>query len=129
MSNSTNVPVARLDAHFDTNKQQNMKENRAIRSHFDNSSFLQHNDFCVGARVALKGWNILPSAGLYSGSIGTVVDIVYETRPVGPNDKEHYHLPDYVVVDFPHLNLPPNIRPWDKKNPTVGRCVIVQEYV
>ena len=129
MSNSTNVPVARLDAHFDTNKQQNMKENRAIRSHFDNSSFLQHNDFCVGARVALKGWNILPSAGLYSGSIGTVVDIVYETRPVGPNDKEHYHLPDYVVVDFPHLNLPPNIRPWDKKNPTVGSCVIVPRMI
>ena len=29
-------------------------------------------------------------------------------------------IPNYVVVDFPHLNLPPNIRPWDINHPTVS---------
>ena len=51
--------------------------------------------------------------------MGTVVEIVY-LNPVGPSDKEHYHLPEYVVVDFSHLNLPPNIHPWDSKHPTVS---------
>ncbi len=113
------VPVARMDCWYETNKQQNQKERRAYRSHFDMESYVQNNDFCVGSRVALKNWNILPSAGLYNGAMGTVVEIVY-SNPVGPNDKEHYHLPDYVVVDFAHLNLPPNIRPWDSKHPTVS---------
>ncbi len=42
-------------------------------------------------------------------------------RPVGPNDKQHYHLSDYVVVNFPHLKLPSNIAPWDKLHKTVSR--------
>jgi hypothetical protein len=50
--------------------------------------------------------NILPEIGVYNGAIGTFVEIVYENRPEGPNDKEHYHLPDYVVVDYPNLKLP-----------------------
>ncbi len=47
-----------------------------------------------------------------NGAIGTVVKIVYNNRPEGPNDKEHYHMPDNVVVDFPNLKLP--------DGPTVG---------
>jgi hypothetical protein len=31
-------------------------------------------------------------------------------------------LPDYVVVDFPHLSLPPHIDPWDREHPTVWYC-------
>ena len=69
--------------------------------------------------MALRNWNILPCAGLYNGSIGTVVEIVYKNDPIRPNDKEHNHLPDYVVVDFPHLTLPPYIEPWDMLHPTV----------
>ena len=118
-SKQAKVPVARLNCCYDTNKTQNGRERCAIRSHFDDKSYMTNTDICVGARVALRKWNILPSAGLYNGSIGTVVEIVYKNNPVGPNDKEHYHLPDYVVVDFPHLQLPPHIRPWDKNNPTV----------
>ena len=120
ISNKDEVPVARLDCWYDTNKTQNGKERHAIRSHFDQNSFVHHTDLCVGSRVALRNWNILPSAGLYSGAIGTVIEIVYKTSSVGPNDKEHRHLPDYVVVDFPHLNLPPYIRPWDLNHPTVS---------
>ena len=44
-------------------------------------------DICVGARVAISNVNILPEVGLYNGAIGTVVEIVYNNRPEGPNDK------------------------------------------
>ena len=118
-SNDNKVPVARLDCHYGTKKLQNGKTRHAVHYHFDNNSHVKHTDLCIGARVALKHWNILPSAGLYSGSIGTVVEIVYKDNPIGPNDKEHCHLPDYVVVNFPHLSLPPHIDPWDREHPTV----------
>ena len=45
-------------------------------------------------------WNILPYGGLYKGSIRTVIKIFYKNNLSGPNDKQHNHLPDYVVVDF-----------------------------
>ena len=64
---------------------------------------------------------LFPEVGLYNGAIGNVVDIVYQDRPVGPNDKQHYHLPDYVVVDIPHLKLPSNIAPWDNLHKTVSK--------
>ena len=48
-----------------------------------------------------------------------VIEIVYTNNPIRPNDKQHNHLPDYVVVDFPHFKLPPYIDPWDKLHPTV----------
>ena len=82
--------------------------------------FTDHTDLCIGARVAINKVNFLPEVGLYNGSIGTIIDIVYQTSSVGPNDKEHNHLPDYVVVDFPNLNLPPHIKPWDELNKTVS---------
>jgi hypothetical protein len=39
--------------------------------------------------------------------------------PWRPNDKQHDHLPDYIVVDIPHLKLPSNIAPWDNLHKTV----------
>ncbi len=74
----------------------------------------------MGARVAISNVNILPEIGLYNGAIGTVVEIVYENRPEGPNNKEHNHLPDYIVVDYPSLKLTPNIQPWDQYHKTVS---------
>ncbi len=59
--------------------------------------------------------NFLPEIGLYNGAIGDVIEIVYNDSPVGPNDKQHYHLPNNVVVDFPNLQLSTNIAPWDDK--------------
>jgi hypothetical protein len=64
--------------------------------------------------------NILPEVGLYNDAIETVIEIVYQGKPVGPNDKEHSHLPDYVVVDFPNLKLLTGIPPWDKLHKTVS---------
>ncbi len=62
--------------------------------------------------------NFLPEIGFYNKAIGDVIEIVYNDRPVGSNNKQHYHLPNYVVVDFPNLWLPTNIAPW-------GVCVCV----
>ncbi len=88
------------------------------------ASCLKHTDICVGAIVAISTANFLPEVGLYNRVIGNVVEIVYQDRPVGPNEKQHYHLPDYVVVDFPQLKLPSNIAPWDKLHKTVSRQYI-----
>ena len=66
--------------------------------------------------------NILPEVGLYNGAIGTVFEIVYNNRPEGPNDKEHYHLPDYVVVDFPNLKLPDGISNCGKLRRFAANC-------
>lgn len=119
-SKENNVPVARINCWYKTIKTQAGKERRAYLSHFDSNSYKMKTDLCIGAKVALQNWNILPCAGLYNGSIGTVMDIIYRNNPIGPNDKQHNHLPDYVVVDFPHLKLPPFIEPWDKLHTTVN---------
>ncbi len=50
------------------------------------AKYLQHTEICVGARVAISTVNFLPEVGLYNGVIGNVVEIVYQDRPVGPND-------------------------------------------
>jgi hypothetical protein len=70
--------------------------------------------------VAISNVNILPEIGLFNGAISTVVEIVYNNRPVGPNDKEHCHLPDYVVVDFPNLKLLADVPPWDEYHKTMS---------
>ena len=129
VSKNNNLPVARLKCWYDTKKTQGGKERNVYKSHFDINGYKRKTDLCVDARVALRNWNILPSAGLYNGSIGTVIEIVYQDDPIGPNDKQHNHLPDYVVVDFPHLKLPPYIEPWDKLHPTVMSKIFTMCYL
>ena len=97
------VPVAGLDCTYDTKRLSRDKEQTVCYSHFDQKSNDQHTDICVGARVAISNVNFLPEIELYNGAIGDVIEIVYYDRPVGPNNKERYHLPNYVVVDFPNL--------------------------
>ena len=119
-SKNTGQPVARLQAQWGTNKQQGGRLPSTVKSHFYNMKITHATDICVGARVAIDGYNFLPEIGLYNGAFGTVEEIVYKNRPRGPNDKENNSLPDYVVVDFPHLKLPPSILPWDADHPTVS---------
>ena len=121
-SRMNNVPVARLDCHYETNRvpKSDHQQPTVCMSHFDIRSYDRTTDICVGAKVAISNVNILPEVGLHNGAIGTVVEIVYNNRPEGPLDKEHYHLPDYVVVDFPNLRLPPGIPPWDQNHKTVS---------
>jgi hypothetical protein len=77
------VPVAKLDFHFETNwiSRFNHQEPTACINHFDARSYNLHTDICVGARVVISNVNILPEIGLYNGTIGTVVEIVYQNRP------------------------------------------------
>jgi hypothetical protein len=114
------VPVARLDCTYDTKRLSGEKERMVCYSHFDQNSYDQHTDICVGAKVAISNVNFSPEIGLYHGAIGDVIEIVYNDRPVGPNDKQHYHLPNYVVANFPNLRLPTNIAPWDKLHKTAS---------
>jgi hypothetical protein len=119
-SKNNRVPVARLDCCFGTNWLSGQQEWTSCINHFNARSNDSHTDTCVGARLAISNVNILPEVGLYNGTIGIVVEIIYQGKPVGPNDKEHNHLPDYLVVDFPNLKLPTGIPPWDELHKTVS---------
>ena len=69
----------------------------------------------------IGGINYLPGIGLYNGAYDIIIDTVYKNnRSAGPNDREHDPLPDYVVVNFPHLMLAKSVDDWDKNNPTVS---------
>jgi len=95
---------------------------------FYGEKILYNLDLCEGALVCLEGVNINPNAGLYVGSIGRVVEIVYdEQHTVGPNgDKTKMsHLPSYIVVDFPNFKPPQGLSVWDEENPTVSENIIL----
>jgi hypothetical protein len=115
------VPIARLDCTYNT-KRLTKKNNQtcAYMSHFGHTQNLKHTDIRDGARVAISTVNFLQEVGLYNGARENIVEIVYQNRRLGPNDKQHYHLPDYIVVDIPHLKLPFNIAPWDNLHKTVS---------
>ena len=119
LSNETQNPVARLRCHWESTRIQGKGNASVSRSHFNGRKIVLQTDLCVGAPVAINCINILPEIGLYNGARGTLIDIVYDEGQ-NPNSKQDYHLPKYVVVDFPHLNLRKgNIPPWDSENPTV----------
>ena len=109
-SKHNNTPMVRLVCTYVTKRLKNENDQScACMSHFDRTKYLKHTDICVGARVAISTVNFLPEVGLYNGAIGNVVEIVYQDRPVGPNKKQHYHLPDYIVIGISHLKLASNI--------------------
>ncbi len=112
-SKKMSIPIARLDCTYNTKRLSGDKEQTVCYSHFDQNSHDQHTDICVGAKVAISNVNFLSELGLYNGAIGDVIEIVYNDRPVGPNDKQHYHLPNDEEINFPNLRLPTNIAPWD----------------
>ncbi|KAL7554827.1 hypothetical protein ACHAWF_018360 [Thalassiosira exigua] len=114
LSNRTNLPVARLQCQWRSNRH---GCDRVYKSHFSTSKMVLETDLCIGATVALTN-NIVPEACLYNGARGTIVDYVYHTV-CGPNDKQGEHLPLCVIVDFPGLRLG-DAKPWDNHNPTVS---------
>jgi hypothetical protein len=130
ISKKNKVPVARLDCHFETNQlsRSSHQEPTACINHVDARTYHSHTDICVGARVAISNVNILPEIGFYNRAIGTVAEIVYQDRPEGPNDKEHNHLPDYMVVNFPNLKLLAGILPWDELHHTVSFMLSLLTY-
>ena len=116
--------MARLKAHWSCSRQQVHGQAVASMSHFDIKSLVKQTDLCVGAKVAIFGINYVRQLGLYNGARGTLADIMYDEGQT-PNSKQNYHLPKYVVVDFPGLDLKGGTYDcWDKKNPTVSIFVI-----
>lgn len=71
------------------------------RSHFNQSIPLKTH-ICVGARVAIKGKNIEPIWGLYNGTIGTVLEIVFANGKIPTMEIFHYML----QLNFFHTNHP-----------------------
>jgi hypothetical protein len=84
-------PVAKIKS--TTTKGGNVKRPSA---HFDEERTPASASICVGAKVHLNNTNYEPSWGLYHGSIGTVMDIVYE-KDQSPNLGDS---PKYVLVNF-----------------------------
>ena len=119
LSNRTQTPVAKLKCKWKSLSAQSDGKKIADRKHFrDQKNIVLGMDYCVGAPVSIEGMNIVPEAGLYNGSRGWLIDIVYNTVE-GPNNKMGNHLPLYMVVDFPGLRLT-GAEPWDEDNPTVS---------
>ncbi len=120
-----------FDFHFETNCAPTAEHQQPTVwvSHFDKRAFDTETNICIGARVAISNVNILPEIGLYNVAIGTAIKIVYKSRPVGPNDKEHCHLPDYVVVVFPNLKLLCDIPPWDQNHKTASLIPYFNSYL
>jgi hypothetical protein len=83
------------------------------RKHMDDISFPLINAMAIGACVMLLT-NFVVEEYLFNGSIGKVVDIVYE-HASGPRRKGA--LPLYVVVDFPDCRIPQEDA-WDPNHPT-----------
>ena len=91
-SAQANHPVAIYKA---ITTKHNMQRNN--KDHHDEDRTQSATFLVVGQRIQLNGWNIAPSWGLYHGSIGTIVDIVFEKNK-SPNKHD---LPLCVICDFP----------------------------
>ena len=99
-------PVANIRAQHARGK------TNARMSHFDDDNGVPSTlKICHGARVFLSGKNVCTKWGLYNGTIGTVVDIVYG-RGESPNT---YHLPKYVLVRFESYTGPSLLPGFDPK--------------
>lgn len=79
-------------------------------------------ELCIGAKVQIRGVNIIPEWGLFNGSIGVVKDIVF-SQSESPNTK---HQPLYVLVDFKAYNGPPFLTTNQQYVPIAPRNVSCQ---
>ena len=70
-------------------------------THYD-SSTPPATSLCRQAQVSIAGSNIQPKWGLYNGSIGEVLDIVFHPGD-NPNDGD---LPRYILLRLPDYNGP-----------------------
>ena len=94
---SHDKPVARIRA-------TTLKKGRQVsnNTHYDKERNGNSTDICRGSNVEIVGYNFFPRLGLYHGTLGKVVDIIY-----GPGESPNNHqLPLYVLVDFPDYKGP-----------------------
>jgi hypothetical protein len=106
-ASSKDNPVAKLKA--STTKRNGMEPGNA--AHYDPDRLPPRVNLCKSAKVQLTGYNPRPEWGLYHGSRGTVIDIIFATGE-SPNNND---LPLYVLVDFPQYCGPL----FDPQNPTI----------
>jgi hypothetical protein len=92
-ASSEDNPVAKLKA--STTKRNGMAPGNA--SHYEPDRIPPRVNLCKTAKVQLTGYNPRPEWGLYHGSRGTVIDLVFAIGE-SPNNND---LPLYVLVDFP----------------------------
>ena len=81
-------------------------------SHYD-ETIPPSTSFARNAQVSITGQNIMPPWGLYNGSIGTVLDIVFHPGE-SPNTS---HQPAYVLVQFNQYVGPPFLQAFPKAVP------------
>ena len=74
----------------------------SLNSHYDQDRTPNVTMLTIGSHISLAGWNPAPEWGLYHGSMGVVVDIVFKNNE-SPNEN---HLPMYVMCEFPHYTGP-----------------------
>ena len=97
-------PVAKIRSQYDYKKVNHAK---------NEVNLPDLSALCSDATVMLL-MNYIVELGLKNGSIGTIVDIVYDD-PEGPANRNA--LPLYVVVDFPSSTIPV-LDAWDSEHPT-----------
>ena len=105
-ANTDNNPVAKLKA--STTKINGMEPGNS--SHYDSDRTPPRVNLCKTAKVQLTGYNPRPEWGLYHGSRGTIIDMIFFNNQ-SPNNND---LPLYVIVDFPQYRGPP----FDPRYPT-----------
>jgi PIF1 helicase. len=93
-----NVPIAKIRARYSTSR--NDGKNCCLKE----SSYPSRLALGVGAKVMLLKNFIVEEWHILNGSMGTVVDIIYDHKdgPMAPGNP----LPLFVVVDFPSSNVP-----------------------
>ena len=110
-------PVAKIKAQ--TRKLNGSKSKTA--SHYDDDRTPAAVSLCIGCRVEITGKNINPEWGLFNGSMGVVIDIVF-AEGKSPNRGD---LPLYVLVDFPLYRGPifhPSQQTWVPITPVTTFC-------
>ena len=110
--NNMKTPLAKIAAQLQSSRQDSI--NHCVKE----SSLPIRLALCVGAKVLLLS-NFVVEYKIMNGSIGTVVDIVYEKKS-GPRDEKA--LPAYVTVYFPKSCIPHRDRLFSDKD---GRYVSI----
>jgi hypothetical protein len=112
LETSPDNPVARLSPIYQT---QSSRSQRHYLSHFKDLNPVSTIYIAINSKVELRGKNINPKYGLYNGSTGVVVDIVFNKNE-SPNKG---HLPKYVLVRFHAYTGPPFLHSDPKVIPIV----------
>jgi hypothetical protein len=97
-------PIAKWKAKYSTTRK--CGKNCCLKE----KSYPSNAAACVGAPVMLLKNFIVEEWKILNGSIGTVVDVIYD-NPLGPREPES--MPSYIVVDFKNCSVPEDRKCFD----------------